>query len=928
MRYFMARFMFVLICLFTSSVSFAADGTIRGLIRDQESNEEIIGVDLVLVGTGLKVMSDVDGRFEFKNLAPGSYELRLTYLGYNTKFLSGLELTSRHTLDLDIHLESFRAHQAEGMTISAGRVLSTESALLADRRNSAVIGDAISSAQIAHSPDGTSGDALRRVPGLTVNEGRYLFVRGVTDRYNVTEINGVTMSGANVDRDRKSFNFDMVPANLLANVVVIKSATPDLPGDFSGGLVRITTLEFPEKATTAVGVAATHTNDTTGKEFGLDAVQGSTDWMGIDDGGREFPTGQLENNTYDVFSGVRNQDLARALSNRWTTTTKKAPPRYAFNLSHGNQVNALGGQVGYMGAASYRNKYVTAEESEQRRLDENGQGTELSTEGTGSHMHVTWGGLANVFYRKGGHRLGFSNSYFRSGNSNVSLVTGQDGDKAFVRQNIEWQERYQFVNKLDGIHHLPGPKKGFDFDWMAFYGESHANEPDRRFLEYNLDFDPARMNENMRSWTWLDEDRRGIAANLAWSPADDEFEKRYNPEFKVGYRYDNRKRTYDVEAWYTIGTFRTNGEFYSFAPDSIFAGENYNEISDPRRGPGWEFAQESRFAGSYHAQQDIKAYYGMADLPFSVFQEDFRLTGGARVEDSDQFVEALTTKDPSVPDPTETSQVKEKDVLPSAALTWAYDEKINVRTGYYESVNRPEFREMAPVLRRNFKTFQNEIGNPNLKRAVIQNYDLRFEVFPDYGEVVAVSGFYKRFTDAIEDSLMSEATRPTLTWSNAPLARNWGFELEMRKKLDFLTLTEDLTIAANYTRVWSEVEFQDRNGNEKLRPLQGQAPWSINASLFYDNPDSGTAVNVLYNNVGRRLYQVADFEHLNIYLEPRDKLDLVITQKISRVFRVKVGIKDILAKDFVKTSGTLENPYEYSRISMGAEYGVSLSGKF
>jgi outer membrane receptor protein involved in Fe transport len=220
------------------------------------------------------------------------------------------------------------------------------------------------------------------------------------------------------------------------------------------------------------------------------------------------------------------------------------------------------------------------------------------------------------------------------------------------------------------------------------------------------------------------------------------------------------------------------------------------------------------------------------------------------------------------------------------------------------------------------------MGNPNLKRAVIQNYDLRFEVFPDYGEVVAVSGFYKRFTDAIEDSLMSEATRPTLTWSNAPLARNWGFEVEMRKKLDFFTLTEDLTIAANYTRVWSEVEYKDRGGNDKLRPLQGQAPWSINASLLYDNPNSGTAVNVLYNNVGRRLHQVADFEHLNIYLEPRDKLDLVITQKISRVFKVKAGMRDILANDFVKTSGTLENPYEYSRISVGAEYGVSLSGKF
>jgi TonB-dependent receptor len=914
--------------VFLAAVPALADGTIRGTVTDKESGEELIGVDLVLVGTGQAAMSDIDGKFVFADLAAGTYELRLTYLGYNTKFLAGLDLAAGHTLDLDIKMESFRAHQAEGMTISAGRVLSTDSALLADRRNSAVIGDAISSAQISRSPDGTSGDALRRVPGLTVNEGKYVFVRGVTDRYNVTEVNGVAMSGANVDRDRKSFNFDMIPANLLANVVVVKSATPDLPGDFSGGLVRITTLEFPEKATTAVGFSAGHTGRTTGEDFGLDAVVGSTDWLGIDDGGRAFPSEELENNTWDAFAGVRNQDLARALSNRWTTQTKQAPPKLSFNLSHGNQVGALGGSLGYMAAVSYRNKYVTAEEDEQRQLDENGQGTELSTEGKSSHFQTTWGGLANIFWRKGGHRLGFSNSYNRSGNSDVSFTTGQDGDKSFVRQNIEWQERYQFVNKLDGVHHLPGPKQGFDFDWMAFYGESHATEPDRRYLEYNLDFDPARMNENMRSWSWLDEDRRGIAANLAWSPAEDDFEKRYNPEFKVGYRKDNRERAYDVEAWYTIGSFFTNGEFYSYAPDTIFAPENYNEVSDPRRGQGWEFAQESRFAGSYDARQDVEAYYGMADLPFAVFQEDFRLTGGARVEDSDQFVEALTTKDPSVPDPVETAQVANKDVLPSVSLTWAYDEKTNFRAGYYESVNRPEFREMAPVLRRNFKTFQNELGNPNLKRAEITNYDVRMEYFPDYGEVAALSGFYKQFIDAIEDSLMSEATRPTLTWSNAPRADNWGFEVELRKKLDFWTPLEDLTVAANYTRVWSEVEYKDSAGNDQTRPLQGQAPWSINASLLYDNPNSGTAVNLLYNSVGRRLWQVADFEHLNIYLEPRNKLDLVVTQKLSRHLKIKAAAKDILAEDFVKTSGTLDNPYEYSRITWGTEYTLGVSGRF
>lgn len=902
----------------------AEPGVLKGRVIDWESKDELIGVDIVLVGTDEKTMSDIDGHFRIEGLRPGLYDLRASYLGYNTRFVGGIEIQPGAETELEIALENFRAHQTDDVVVTASRVLNTDSGLLAERKQSAVIGDAISSAQISRSPDGTSGDALKRVPGLTVNEGKYVYVRGVTDRYNVTEVNGVRMSGTNVAKDRKSFNFDMVPANLLANITVIKSATPDLPGDFAGGLVRITTLEFPEKSTTALGVSTAFSDGTTGQEYRHDAMEGDDDWLGVDDGGRDFPRELLEESVYQAGYGTRNQALARALPNRWVSTTSKAPWRRNFNFSHGNRFDLFGSQVGYMVAASYRNKYDLREENENREVDPIAGGIALEAAGQSSHYQATWGGMANLFWRSGGHRIGFTNTINHDGTSIVTRLKGVDSTAEFEWETLEWQEREQFVDKLDGKHLLP---LGLRFDWQFFYCESQATEPDRRYLSYSTSGEVPVMNENMRTWTWLDERTRGHAFDLAWSPADDEFEKQFNPEFKIGYRSEERTRSFDVEAWYTTPTFRTLGEYKIMEPDSIFAPEHYNEVSDPRRGTGWEFAQDDNNSGIYDGRHDLTAMYAMADLPFELLQEDLRLTGGLRQEDSDQFVQ--TTPRRNFPDQRDTARVDVKDVLVSAAVTWFYDEKTNVRIGYYESVNRPEFREMAPVLRRNFRTFQNELGNAHLQRAEIDNYDLRFEHFPDYGEVLAASIFYKEIRNAIEDTLYAAPERTVKSWSNADRATNRGFEVEVRKKLDFWQPVDNFTVSTNYTRVWSSVDFIDPDtGENRTRTLAGQAPWSVNAGLSWASTGGSLTADLLYNRVGTYLDTIADDEFLYIDRESRNRLDMVATWKFWKRYRLKAAAKDILAEDTVLTSGTAENRYVYSRVKEGAEYSISLSARF
>jgi outer membrane receptor protein involved in Fe transport len=321
----------------------------------------------------------------------------------------------------------------------------------------------------------------------------------------------------------------------------------------------------------------------------------------------------------------------------------------------------------------------------------------------------------------------------------------------------------------------------------------------------------------------------------------------------------------------------------------------------------------------------------MIDLPFTAWREDLRLTGGARVEDSDQVVYSIQNK--LFPARQDTARIDTRDVLPSAALTWLYDEDTNVRLGYYESVNRPEFREISPILRRDYRTFENQRGNPDLKRALIRNYDLRVEHFPGPGEVLAASAFYKRMADATEDTLLPEAERPTATFTSTPLARNWGFELEAGLKLDWLDYTKNVSLSANYTRVWSEVVFDNPRTLEVVeqnkRPLQGQAPWSVNVSLLYDNPGSHTTFNVMANRIGRRLDKLAENMFEYVYLEPRTKLDVVATQQLAWSLKLKLAVIDLLAQNTVKTSATeAGDPYVYSDLSESTTYALSISGKF
>jgi outer membrane receptor protein involved in Fe transport len=881
-------------------VASAETGSIQGAIYDEKTGEELIGANVWVVGTSRGAASGLGGRFNIGALDEGIYDIRVSYMGYGAKTVTGVEVSSQNPVTLNITLLP-EAIQIEEISVTAERILSSSAAVLAQRKNSASIGDAISSEQISKSPDATSGDALKRVTGLSVVSNKYVFIRGVTDRYNETALNGVSLTSTDTDVDKKSFSFDLVPANLLENTVVVKTATPDLPGGFSGGLVQVNTLDFPSQRVIKTSISSSYNNNTSTRTM-LASRGGARDWLGLDDGARELP------------GGLAGNDLAKALPNTWTVKNKKAPLNQSFNLSIGDHMIWLGDEFGLVGAVSYKNSFSTHNFVQKSSLPY------IDFEGRHYEYKVLWGGMLNLSYQPSPlHKLSFENNFSQAAEDNVRKSEGIPESSALTqRQTIEWDERTLYAGQLSGEHNLH-LLRDLELEWNASHSISEAREPDRKNVEYERGADGTyAMIENYRSWSDLNERSWGFDAAVTMPLGD--------TKIKVGTGTKERKRLFEVKVFHSDQSKLSwkNWHLVTLPLEEIFLPDNYG------RGL-FQFEPMTQFTGEYDGDHRINSYYAMVDHPFRVLSRRFRFVGGARLEDSDQHVVAETANPLT---PFSEAEIKKADVLPSANLTHMLSDNTNLRMAFSQSVNRPEFREMADVKYYDFDEFQNVIGNPELERARIENYDLRFEVFPDVGEVVAVSYFYKDIHDAIEIRLIPEPTRFVRTWFNSPDGKNHGWEVEVRKRLSFFgDYFNNFTFTGNYTRVESAIEYVDKktapDGSHIIRtltrPMQGQSPWMVNVSMLFVEPSWGSSINVLYNKIGRRLESVGDSRYEDVYQEPRDLLDVAVTQKLPGSLEVKFTAKDIMADDEEFTMGPGHFREPHSRIEKGTTYSLAVS---
>ncbi len=470
--------------------------------------------------------------------------------------------------------------------------------------------------------------------------------------------------------------------------------------------------------------------------------------------------------------------------------------------------------------------------------------------------------------------------------------------------------------------------------------------PDAKLAEYQYQGtdhqgnDIYGMNDNYRIWRDLNERTNGLDADIS-------VPLRIG-KMKAGVSSNHRARDYRVAAFFSdpFGAW----EYTKLPLEAIFDPENYGQGK-------LRFKEYGPFSGVYDAEQDVNAAYLMLDLPIDISSERFRLAGGARIEDSEQKVGGNTGQ---VSGQFQT-RLQNTDLLPSANLTYMIGDRSNLRLAYGRSVNRPEFRELARVLYYDFHEQQNVIGEPDLNRALIHNYDVRVEFFPKAGQVLAASYFYKELDDPIEVKLLTSPERAVKTWFNSPSGRNYGWELELRKSFDYSyesgwyafplpwnclygilgSSGGSFNITANYTQVKSEVEFLVKPPNASpdkpvivaTRELQGQSPWMFNVTLAWEEPSLGSSFSILYNKIGRHIWAVGntrydingDLDRIasqDIFEEARDVLDMAIGQDLMGGLRFRFTAKDLLSNDEVHT---YRNGDSYRTVVRYAEYSLGLS---
>jgi outer membrane receptor protein involved in Fe transport len=900
-------------------LAFAQTGGLRGTVRDDESGERLSGANLLLVGTTIGISTDLDGEYELEDVPAGAYDVRVSFMGYETKVISGVRVEAGDTEKLNVDLvpaAGMASFRIDDFVVSAERVLSTQVAIITERMRAITIGDGVSAEQIAKSPDGTSSDVLKRVTGLSVVDNKFVFVRGVTDRYNVTWLDGVPATSTDTSSDRRSFTFDVVPASLLANTVVVKTASPDLPGDFTGGLVQLNTRDIPQETSFSVSASgAFGENLATGTT--MRSQGGDTDWLGMDDGIRELP------------DSLEGRELARALPNTWGLVEGDAPVNGSYSLSHGNRIdvgrNDGRNVFGYLIGGKYSSSYK--EYGYLRRVEDAGGGglPREEIEGTAYGYKVLWSGMANVSYAPSKkHRFTARALYVQTAREDLKEGTGQvshDASGNGEKYQLEWDERSRFDLQLGGSHRF-GRSGGARIEWKAFGSESSAAEPDRRYATYDENANGYMLlKADERTWIDLVEDTQGSRVDMTWPLSD--------ASLKTGIFTERRNRAYEVSAFSSdpaqIDLWDPDNWWITATPiDSIFVDDNFQEGK-------LGFTERDRYSGEYEGWHDMDAWYGMVDVPFTIDKYDFRVSGGLRIESSNQTVESYPATGDTI-----LSVINETDLLPSVNFTYMPTEWANVRLAYFRSVNRPELREMAPVVYHDHSAGQNYQGSANLDRAVIQNFDVRLEAFPQDDEVLAVSYFYKDIENAIEDSLHPDTSYRNIRRPfNSDKGHNQGFELEVRKNLGFLAdVLRGLSVTANYTFVDSEIEYiqskTDSTGQiirtRKTRPLVGQSPWTVNVGLLYQLESWGTTVNVLYNRFGERLMAVTLNEGANVYEAEREVLDVAVTQELWGFMELKLAGRNLTGSDIVETQGEARTDHLVDE--RNPEYSVSLGLKW
>ncbi|MFQ5445829.1 MAG: TonB-dependent receptor domain-containing protein [Saprospiraceae bacterium] len=951
----MRKILLTLLCLSAGFTLLPGQsGTIAGKIIEEGSGFEVIGGTVLVQETGTGTASDLDGNFQLK-LAPGTYTLEFSYVGFATKKITGVKVIAGRVTPLDVLLSDETQQLDLGVTVRASAVRNTVAALLTMQQKAPVVMDGISAAQIAQSGDNDVASAVRRVTGVTVEDGKYIYVRGLGDRYSKTTLNGAEIPG--LDPNRNTVQMDLFPTTLIDNVLVYKTFAPSLPGDFAGGYVDITTKDFPEELRLNVSASAGYNTRSSFNSSFLSYPGGSKDWLGYDDGTRALPAFVAQNhqNFPEFAEGINNSEkaqevaaLTHAFSNNWQLTNKKPLPNHSFGISLGNQKSLFGKPLGYIAALTYQRKYTHYNDGKYgiyeltgKVSQSSGLNPQLELSDTKSDEEVLWGTMFSTTWKPAPtHKIGLMAMHNQSGQKTARFLNGHkyrdDPDDIFQTRTWDWQERGLSTLQLSGKH-VFSSANNLEINWLSSYSLSSQDNPDLRYFtnrylpsENRYKLKPSSDNVPTRYYRYMKQYNFDNKLNLTFP-----FEQwnGLRSEFKMGASYVFRDRTFRETR------FNFNNQSLSFTGGNTFdyfAAENLIQA-----GPEGYLTTNGIYVtnnynpkNNYDADQSVAAAYAMFELPLTA---KLRAIAGVRVEKTAIRLMTFDTSATLEKYPFLDGRGKlldNTDLLPSLNLNYEFNDAMKLRLAYSKTLARPSFRELAP-----FTSYAVDggflfAGNPELQRTLIDNLDLRWEIFPGSGEMLSVSAFYKNFNNPIERTYNPEAANTELTLRNVNHAFLYGSEIEMRKNLGSIAATlHAFSVGANFSYIISQTDVdskelalmrEDNPGASSTREMFGQAPFMFNALLSFKNL-KGTRANVTFNVVGQRITVVTRGATPNYYQKPQPNLRFNISQEVANGLRVKLSASNLLDSAYRETATFKGTVYPILTYKTGRTFSVSLS---
>jgi len=870
--------------LFLGITAYAQTGKISGVVSDKKTGETLIGVTVKIKGTTKGVSTDVDGKYVLQAMANGKHTLEFSYVGYQTKEVSDVEVKGPSVTSLNIVLSEAGGQNLQEVVVKASFKQESVNSLYAQQKNSALISDGISSDQIKKSPDKNTSDVLKRISGATIQDNKFVVVRGLSDRYNTATLDGSTLPST--EANRKAFSFDIVPSNLVDKITISKTATPDLPADFAGGAVQILTKDIPDQNFFSIGVGYGYNSQSTFKDF-LGTKKNALAYLGYEDGSKQlaenFPS--REAISKGTLSPSKNIAALKSLPNDYAIKNTSALPtqNYQFNLGrvkHFESGNSFGATL----SATYRNSQTINQDVERNFYVYDYRDNQYK-------FSTNLGALANFAYSFGKNKISFKNIYNKNYDDNYTVRTGLR-EKTVLNQFYAYDimQKSLFKTTLEGDHQIgEGNNK---LKWTASYSNIGNNQPNQLKINYQKPLsaqnDPSVPYQ--ANITSLGKDNTRLFSDLNENIYSGDVN--YNTPFKlfdasttmkVGLGSQYRERTFDarfIGAQLTTNDPQLQPMIRSLPITEIFSQSLFESGVYKIDEVGLEL-------DSYKANSFTNYGYLMLDQKFG---ENFRAVYGARVENYN--VQLLNTIKTYVDD-------TQLDVLPSVNLTYSLTKKANLRASYYRTLARPEFRELSLSSYYDYEQLANIQGNPNLKRSLIDNADLRYEIYPEAGQLFSISAFYKHFTNAIESYRYDVLSTPDISFFNTPKAYAYGLELEARKNLNFINESDffkNTTAYFNLSLIKSKVTNPtDQDYIDKTRPMVGQSPYLINAGLQHSALDNKLTFNILYNKIGRRIVQAGGIRFPSTWENPRDVLDLQVSYKVLKSkgeFKLNAG--DIL----------------------------------